>query len=162
MPWRINHEEKALFAEELVIRAAMPAGVRLSFRSNTTSITGSCNAVEERSQIDLVVNGKLAGSEPTDGLTSFSFENLGREMKNIEIWMPQFGEIRLDSLEFDDDAETLEPTAKSAKSGTPTAAPSRTAAPPIHLPKPGQQSLLEHAATTSHVSALEASAISIP
>lgn len=114
-PWRINHEEKALFAEELVTRAAMPAGVRLSFRSNTTSITGSCNAFEERSNIDLVVNGKLVGSEPTDGLTSFSFDNLGSDLKNIEIWMPQFGEIRLESLEFDDDAETLEPSETTAK-----------------------------------------------
>jgi hypothetical protein len=115
MPWRINHQEKALFAEELAMRAAMPAGVRLSFRSNTTSINGQCNAFEERSKIDLVVNGKLIDSADTADLTSFSFDNLGSEMKDIELWMPQFGEIKLNSLTFDDDAETLEATKHTAK-----------------------------------------------
>jgi hypothetical protein len=114
-PWRINHDEKALFAEELVIRAAMPAGVRLSFRSNTTSISGQCNAFEERSNIDLVVNGNLVGSEQTDNKTSFQFDNLGSEMKDIELWMPQFGEIRLSSLSLDDDAETSEPAQNTSK-----------------------------------------------
>jgi hypothetical protein len=112
MPWRIPHKEKALFAEELVMRAAMPAGARLTFRTNSTSIKAQCNSFEERSQIDLVVNGNLIGSADTADRTSFQFENLGSEMKDIELWMPQFGEIRLDTLTFDDEAE-VQPSADS-------------------------------------------------
>jgi hypothetical protein len=115
MPWRISYQEKTLFDENLVMRAAMPAGVRLSFRSNTTSISGQCDAFKDRSNIDIVVNGKLAGSTETANKTSFQYDNLGSEMKDIELWMPQFGEIRFSSLSFDDNAETLKPSESSTK-----------------------------------------------
>jgi lysophospholipase L1-like esterase len=113
-PWRIPHTEKALFDVELAIRAAMPAGVRLSFRSNTTAIIGQCNSIDERSGIDLVVNGKLIATADTANQTSFQFGNLGTDMKDIELWMPQFGSIRVDSLMLDDNAETTPPAKSSA------------------------------------------------
>jgi len=90
---------------DLVEKAAMPAGVRLTFRTNSNSITGSCNAFEERSPIDLLVNGKLVGSVVTADQTSFQFDNLGTDVKDIELWMPQFGEITLATLSIDDEAE---------------------------------------------------------
>jgi lysophospholipase L1-like esterase len=105
MPWRINDQIKTLFAEELVNRAAMPAGVRVTFMSDTSTIEGTCNSVEERSRIDLVVNGKLAGSVDTENLTTFRFENLGNKSKNIELWLPQFGEFRLGELTIDGGAK---------------------------------------------------------
>ena len=36
MPWRTPHEMHVLFPEPLLERSAMPAGVRISFRSSTT------------------------------------------------------------------------------------------------------------------------------
>ncbi len=105
-PWRIPHKEKALYDMNLVERAVMPTGIRLVFRTNSTTITGNCDSVDERSNIDLVVNGRLAGSVETVNETSFQFENLGSETKDIELWMPQFGSIRIDNLTFDDSAET--------------------------------------------------------
>ena len=46
MLWRTPHEKHVLFPEPLLERSAMPAGVRVSFRSNTTRISGSI--VEQR------------------------------------------------------------------------------------------------------------------
>lgn len=105
MPWRIQHDDRALFAEELVARAAMPAGVRLAFQSNTTSIGGEINSAEERRPLDLVIDGNLAGMVDTANETSFRFENLGSDSKNIELWLPQDAEFKLSGLTLDDDAE---------------------------------------------------------
>jgi hypothetical protein len=105
IPWRIPHDEKSLYAEELVGRAAMPAGVRVSFRSNTDYLEGACNAFPERSPIDLVIDGILVGTAPTEDLTSFKFEGLGSRMKAFDLWLPQFGEFQLNGLEISDGAE---------------------------------------------------------
>ena len=105
MPWRIPHAERALFAEELVDRAAMPAGVRLTFQSNTSSIGGQINSAEERGRIDLVIDGNLVGDVETVNKTSFLFENLGSNPKNIELWLPQDSEFKISGLTLDDDAE---------------------------------------------------------
>ena len=105
MPWRIQHEDRALFAEELVGRAAMPAGVRLAFQSNTSSIAGTINSAAERGHIDLVIDGNLVGTVDTLNKTSFLFENLGSGPKNIELWLPQDDEFKISGLTLDDDAE---------------------------------------------------------
>ena len=112
MPWRIHHDEKALYAEELVIRAAMPAGVRLAFQSNTSSIGGTLNSAEERGPIDLVIDGNLVGTVDTANETSFRFENLGSDLKNIDLWLPQFDNFKLSGLTLDDAAE-ISPAAVS-------------------------------------------------
>jgi lysophospholipase L1-like esterase len=105
MPWRIDHEDRELYADELVLRAAMPAGVRVTFQSDTTIVEGTCDAVEERSRIDLVVDGELVGSVATENQTSFRFDNIGSGSKNIELWLPQIGQFNLGGLDIDDDAE---------------------------------------------------------
>ena len=107
-PWRIPHDELGLYAEELVGRAAMPAGVRVSFQSNTDVLQGTCNAAPERSPIDLMIDGKLAGTEPTEDLTSFKFVGLGSQMKSFELWLPQFGEFELNGLSISGGAQITE------------------------------------------------------
>lgn len=109
MPWRIDHEERDLFDIDLVERAAMPAGVRVSFRTDSTLITGRCNLADERSPIDLVVNGKFSRSADTANRSYFRFDDVGAGMKDIELWLPQFGEFKFDSLRVDDWATVLEP-----------------------------------------------------
>lgn len=104
MPWRIPHSEKDLYAQELVERAAMPAGVRLSFKSDTSWIEGFSDSFPERSPIDLLVNGQFVGSAETENRTSFRFDNLGSAAKDFELWLPQFGEFRFGGLDVDDDA----------------------------------------------------------
>ena len=107
-PWRIPHDEMGLYAEELAIRAAMPAGVRVSFQSDTDLLEGACNAIPERSPIDLMIDGQLVGTVPTEGLTSFRFDGLGSQMKSFELWLPHFGQFQLTSLEISDGAQLTE------------------------------------------------------
>jgi len=97
-----------LYAEELVGRAAMPAGVRVSFQSDSDYLEGACNAASERSPIDLMIDGELVRTAPTEDLTSFKFDGLGSQMKSFELWLPQFGEFQLNGLEISDGAELTE------------------------------------------------------
>lgn len=107
-PWRIPHADRALFHEALVERAAMPAGVRLSFLSDTTSIRGSLVPQAEMSPIDLCCDGEFHASHELAGRDSFCFEGLPPGEKRIELWLPQFGPFRLHSLALDEGA-TLAP-----------------------------------------------------
>ncbi len=104
MPWRIPYTERTLYALALVERAAMPAGVRLCFRSNTTSIRGKINAWPERSALDVICDGTLAATLETADRTEFYVDGLPAAEKEIELWLPQFGEFRLSDLRLDDDA----------------------------------------------------------
>ncbi|MBN4064358.1 hypothetical protein JYU04_01330 [Dehalococcoides mccartyi] len=114
-PWRIPHEDRELYYFELADKAAMAAGVRIRFRTNSTAITGSCNTFEDRGKVDLVVDGMLVASAETANKSSFQFENLGSEMKDIELWLPQFGQITINSLSFDDSAEVQEASKSTPK-----------------------------------------------
>lgn len=105
MPWRIPYEEQGLYFTDLVGRAAMPAGVRIRFDTNSSFIEGTCDSFPERSPIDLVVNGEYVASVPTEDLTSFRFDNLGSGSKTIELWLPQFGEFRFGGVEINNGAE---------------------------------------------------------
>ncbi|MCB0109675.1 MAG: hypothetical protein KDE53_27325 [Caldilineaceae bacterium] len=105
MPWRIPHEDRELFPPaELQARTAMPAGVRLTFRSNTTTLHGQLVATPEMAPIDLCCDGELIATVPMDGQTQFHFDNLPHGDKLLELWLPQFGEVRLETLAIDEEA----------------------------------------------------------
>ncbi len=113
MPWRLPFEEGRLFPEALVERAAMPAGVRLAFYSDTTGIRGEIvpwpapgEPDEGRvcSPLDLYLDGQFHGRVPLDGASHFRFEGLPEGEKLIELWLPQLGVFRLRSLELSDGA----------------------------------------------------------
>ncbi|MAF09326.1 GDSL family lipase [Candidatus Poribacteria bacterium] len=104
-PWRIPHEQRALYPPDaLRERAAMPAGVRLTFRTTSASITGLLAVAGEASSVDLVLDGELRASAPLPGVESFTFDGLPDGDKPIELWLPQSGRFRLNALELDDDA----------------------------------------------------------
>ncbi|NQW21333.1 MAG: GDSL family lipase [Chloroflexi bacterium] len=115
MPWRVPHSERGLYALELAERAAMPAGVRLCFRSDSSSLEVSCDSSEERNLLDLVIDGKLISSAKTVGTTSIRFGNLGSGSKSFELWLPQAGEFRFGGLRIEAGAEFSAPTESSAK-----------------------------------------------
>ena len=99
MQWRIPHRKRALFPPvALQERAAMSAGVRLTFRSNTTTILGELEPQPEATSIDLVIDGELYSSASLEGQESFSFPGLSSSEKLIELWLPQAGKFRLRSL----------------------------------------------------------------
>ena len=109
--WRVPHEERGLFPQPLVERAEMPAGVRLTFRSDTTVIAGSFEPAGELAPIDLYVDGEWLGTAPLEGTDQFRFEGLhahaARQERLIELWLPQFGRFRLRSLELSDGASVV-------------------------------------------------------
>ena len=101
MPWRIPYENLALFPpDDMRERAAMPAGVRLSFRSDTQTVAGYVDATEESSGIDLYCDGRFHGWADLAGQERFLFEALPPGEKLIELWLPQYGQFRLRSLEL--------------------------------------------------------------
>lgn len=108
MPWRTPHPMHLLFPEPLLERAAMPAGVRVSFRSNTTRVTGSIVPQSESGMLDLCCDSEFVESLDLTGRDNFVFGNLAAQEKLIELWLPQYGQFHLRSVEIDDGA-TLEP-----------------------------------------------------
>ncbi|MBX3015917.1 MAG: hypothetical protein KF832_30635 [Caldilineaceae bacterium] len=105
LPWRLPYAQMDLFPPiELQARAVMPAGVRLTFVSNTRTIVGTLLPVPEISALDLVCDGKLFATHPLEGRTEFRFENLPEGEKQLELWLPQIGEFKLTALALDDGA----------------------------------------------------------
>ncbi len=107
MPWRTPHPEHLLFPEPLLERSAMPAGVRISFKSDTTRIAGSIVPQHESGTLDLCCDSEFIAGYELAGKERFVFENLPAKPKLIELWLPQYGIFQLRSLEIDDGA-TLE------------------------------------------------------
>lgn len=105
MPWRIPYEDRALFPPDaLQERAAMPAGVRIAFHSDTSTIAGQLVPRAESSHLDLYCDGQFHGSVELAGRGSFAFEEMPPGEKLIELWLPQIGEFRLKALEVGDGA----------------------------------------------------------
>ena len=104
MPWRTPHSSHVLFPEPLLERSAMPAGVRISFRSNTTWVSGNIAPQKESGMLDLCCDGEVIASLDLAQKDTFAFENLPDGEKLIELWLPQFGRFQLRSLEIDDGA----------------------------------------------------------
>ena len=104
-PWRLPYEDLALFPPDaLRERAAMPAGVRISFHSDATTLAGRIEPSPEASPLDILCDGLPCGSAELVGQSSFAFHDLPPGEKLIELWLPQFGEFRLRSLEAPDGA----------------------------------------------------------
>ena len=110
MPLRLPYESLGLFpsrlsngshSDMLRERASMPAGARISFRTDSQTIAGHVDAVAESSGVDLFCDGVSQGLAELSGRESFSFQGLPPGEKLIELWLPHFGEFRLRFLELD-------------------------------------------------------------
>jgi lysophospholipase L1-like esterase len=111
-PWRIPSEERLLFGKTaiddmMLCRAGMPAGVRIAFRSDTTEISGALDSIipnefnvpeTDVAKIDLVCDGALRSTFDLHTGTEFGFDDLPGGEKAIELWLPEYREIRLRSL----------------------------------------------------------------
>lgn len=113
IPWRIPYRDGVLYPLALVERAAMPAGVRLSFSSDTTILAGELvpwpsasdpDPAQEASPLDLYCDGVMAGRVELTRAGEFRFEGLPAGEKLVELWLPQFGVFRMRSLELSDGA----------------------------------------------------------
>jgi len=120
-PWRIPFEQRRLFGmtsidDMMLSRAGMPAGVRISFRSDTTSIEGEIGAIVPNrfnvpetfaAKIDVACDGELHSTFYLGADTSFRIDGLPRQDKLIEVWLPEYRDFRLQALRFSPGA-TLE------------------------------------------------------
>ena len=98
MPWRVPYAERTLFPDALLERAAMPAGVRLAFRTDASLVAGSVEPQAESAHLDLCCDGRLVQSVDLSGCDGFRFDDLPPGEMLIELWLPQFGQFRLRSL----------------------------------------------------------------
>ena len=112
-PWRLPHDRLDLFPstddDMLVGRAAMPAGVRIAFRTDATEVAGAVVTDVTTSPLDLRLAGDAVASVPLAGHESFHFAGLPGVDKLVELWLPQFGEFRLRRLELTDGATLAAP-----------------------------------------------------
>jgi hypothetical protein len=108
-PWRLPYDRRGLFPPDALLeRAAMPAGVRIRFRSDATAVAGEVEPQPEMAPIDICCDGARVGSVEMAGRGSFRFDGLPPGPKTVELWLPQFGELRLRWLDLPD-GSTLEP-----------------------------------------------------
>lgn len=103
-PWRIPYDQRALFAPELLPVASTQSGIRLTFKSSTTRISGRILPTAENQPLDLFVDGQFVESFDMNGKTEFAFSGLPASEKLIELWLPQRGDFALEFLEIDDGA----------------------------------------------------------
>ncbi len=110
-PWRLPFDEIELFHPELAIRAEKCAGVRLRFRTNSTTITlqlASPGAIAQDNghptRFDLSTGSDLLASiAPEEGSTEITFSGLSGE-KTYELWLPLFIPCKLKTLKITKEA----------------------------------------------------------
>jgi salicyl acyltransferaes SsfX3-like protein/GDSL-like lipase/acylhydrolase family protein len=100
-PWRIPHDQRVLFDPGQVMKSGMPSGVRVVFQSDTRMVSGVARVAGDIKSIDLLCDGELHATHDLSTDPVFSFD-LPTGMKRIELWLPQFGEFELVSLEIGD------------------------------------------------------------
>ncbi|MGI8913932.1 MAG: SGNH/GDSL hydrolase family protein [Chloroflexota bacterium] len=102
MPWRVPYDQRGLFPPVLVADAASgPAGVRLTFRSDSSSIGGQVVPQPGARRLDLCCDGVFVTSVELADQEQFRFAELPSGDKLIELWLPQNGAFRLRSLSLD-------------------------------------------------------------
>lgn len=104
-PWRLPHSRIGLFpTEALWTRAAMCAGVRIVFDTDSTTVAGRAGVPvdPDLTAIDLVVGSRPTYSSRVDSGGRFRFSGLPAIRKTVELWLPQFGDFRLSDLVVDE------------------------------------------------------------
>lgn len=105
-PWRIPYKQYVLFPPNGINKTAeMCAGIRLRFKSDTTTVRLELSPYESAVQVDL-----LCGDAPLQtfvlepGESSLTFDRLPNENKGIEIYLSQKNPAVVKSLHIDEGA----------------------------------------------------------
>ncbi len=103
--WRLPLAERGLYYPGLQVRAAMAAGVRLRFRSDTRNLYLAFSPDrEECKPLDVRCDDQLITTIPTQGQDEATVRDLPPGEKRLEIWLPHFGQFRLRELAIDEGA----------------------------------------------------------
>lgn len=106
MPWRLPYRDARLFPPEgLSGKGMIPAGVRLTFRSETRSIRLRTGPTEAEGQLDLYCD-RIFQQRVALGpnAAELAFDDLSAGEKTIEIYLPVTTSFRLTGLMLDDSA----------------------------------------------------------
>ncbi len=115
-PWRLPCNDLDLFpVEGLQVRAAMPAGVRICFATDSAEIAFHTEPAEDLTggikdrtnlKLDLYIDGKLQKSLPFKiGDMEFRFSELPDTMKEVELWLHQMVPFKLRGIELHENAK---------------------------------------------------------
>ncbi len=110
-PMRLPVEQLDLFHPDLISMAAVPAGVRLVFASDTRRVTLDVDQIVAEGMpltphYDLVIDDALAAQQSATrgGAQQIEFADLPAGPKRIELWLPQCAGVRVSALRVDEDA----------------------------------------------------------
>jgi len=104
-PWKIDYRQFDLHHQALQQKVGFPTGMRLSFRTNSTTIQ-----IQIRSQdikdipIDLVIDDEVVDSQRFSDTGCCDFSGLPPDEKEVELWLPMWGEYTWQSIALDDEA----------------------------------------------------------
>jgi hypothetical protein len=106
IPRRLPLAAVPLLAPSLETRAQMPASGRIQFVTDArrTEVDVAFEAAEgaQTMPFDVVVDGEIASRTTIGERGTLVVENPSRVRQNIDVWMPQFGFVRLGRLRFYD------------------------------------------------------------
>jgi hypothetical protein len=110
VPWRLPFADRDLFEPALCERARMAAGVRLTMRSDTRAIELAFEPADDLGdpmwRFDLVVDGQVQQRMPhAREAGRVRFEGWPEGEHDLELWLPQFGAIRVTGAWVDIGAE---------------------------------------------------------
>lgn len=98
-PWRVPHDHRALFdVGDLLLRARMPSGARIALRTDSRRLVVVLGAAAGSSPVDVVVDGRVHRGPSTDGPV---LVELPAGPSDVEVWLPQFGPVRVQALRVD-------------------------------------------------------------
>ena len=101
-PWRIFHADREFYHPVLMERTQKASGVRIAFKSDTTSVAATIAPWNEPTNVDICCDGELIRTiELKENQTAWSATGLPTKNKLIEIWFPPKGHTILKSLAID-------------------------------------------------------------
>ncbi|MBO2943750.1 GDSL family lipase [Paenibacillus sp. F411] len=103
-PWRIPYEQQELFLPKSLLRQTeVPAGVRITFKSDSRTAVLHVEGSDVERTIDCVVDGKLHQSvDMTPNQEVCRFDNLPENSSRVELFLPQKkGPLIVRELELD-------------------------------------------------------------
>lgn len=106
-PWRIPFDQKDLFVPACINgQAELPAGIRVTLRSNTESIKIAIVKATEFMQMDCLIDGILVKTAYiSKGETTVLFNSLGSQMKVIELYLSQKVPVAVTGIYLDEGSE---------------------------------------------------------